>query len=178
MIKDKLWLLATSTAYILGIATGILIAKEHYRKLANEEIDSVKAAFDRQMERAKAGQEQAEQCAKEAVDTNLKNIQHYECLLREKGYVPDEKPEAAVYIHPDEFGEIDDYNVSTIIFYEKSGVFADEMNQPIDDEEWEGMLGCGVVKHFDEYESDRVCVRNDETRTYYEVLLDEGEYEA
>ena len=185
MAKDNLWILATGAAYILGVATGILLVKEHirdkYRKLADEEVESVKEAFTRNLKRVKAEQEQtvaqAEKRAEDAANLNLKNIQHYERLLREKGYVADDEPESAVYIHPDEFGEIDGYSASTITFYEKSGVFTDEMNQPIDDEEWEDMLGCGVAKHFDEYESDRVCIRNDKRRSYYEVLLDEGEYE-
>lgn len=181
MAKDNLWLLATGAAYILGVATGILLVEEYmrrkYRELADEEVESVKEAFNRQKAEQEQATKQAEERAEEAVTQNLKNIQHYERLLREKGYVPDEKPEAAVYIHPDEFGEIEDYNVSTITFYENSGIFVDEANQPLDDEEWEDMLGCGVAKQFGKYEDDRVCVRNDERQTYYEVLLDEGEYE-
>ena len=181
MAKNGLWLLATGAAYILGVATGILLVKEHirdkYRKLADEEVESVKEAFNKKLERAKAELKHAEEKAEVISETNLRNISHYEKLLREKGYAADDKPESAVYIHPDEFGEIDGYSASTITFYEKSGVFADEMNQPLDDEEWESMLGCGIAKHFDEYESDRVCVRNDERQSYYEVLLDEGEYE-
>lgn len=181
MAKNGLWLLATGAAYILGVATGILLVKEYYRKREETNVESVKEAFNEKLERAKAEQEQtvaqAEKRANDATEMNLKNIQHYERILREKGYVADDEPESAVYIHPDEFGEIDSYSASTITFYEKSGVFADEMNQPLDDEEWESMLGCGVTKHFGEYESDRVCVRNDERQSYYEVLLDEEEYE-
>ena len=180
-MNKPLWTVVTATAYILGIATGILVVEERmarkYRKLADAEVESVKDAFNLKVKQMEA--EHKEEIKKASVrrEEEAERINTiYKNILETHKYAPEE-PTDAVYISPDEYGDEPDYESATVIYYEASGVFVeDSTGIPLDDEEWESMLGYGVAKQFGEYEEDRVCVRNDKRRKYYEVLLDEGEY--
>ena len=181
-MNKPLWMAATATAYILGIATGILLVKERmarkYRKLADAEVESVKEAFNHKAEQTETEWKEEVKKAAARREEEAKRINEiYKNLLETHKYAPEEE-EDAVYISPDEYGDEPDYESATVIFYEASGVFVeDDTGIPLDDEEWESMLGCGVAKQFGKYEDDRVCVRNDKRKKYYEVLLEEGEYE-
>ena len=177
MNKNALTCAATITAYILGIATGILVVKDcmerKFKKRSEDEIQSVKDAFEERLKK------RTERSAEESEKIN----DIYKRLLEQSHYKAEETPEkqetasAPVVIPPEEFDDNQDYDNYTITYYEKSGVFTDDADTPIDDTEVAKALGVQILRHFGEYEDDRICVRNDNQRAYYEVLLDEGEYE-
>lgn len=71
-----------------------------------------------------------------------------------------------VIISPDEYGDDDTYAQISLL-YTTDGVLIDE-----NDEVFESMeaLCPDFEEHFDEYEADAVCMRNDRLRSYYEIL--------
>lgn len=176
--KNALWIAATGLAYVLGAATAVLAMRARLekkcRERADEEIESVKAAFKRKEEAMEAERERNPGMGEE---DRKKLDAIYESLIANKPKPSEETAEAVAYIPPNEFGDLDGYEESTITYYQGNCVFTDDVDEPLADEEWEAMLGSGVAKRFGEYEQDRVYVRNDTRRTYYEVLLEEGEFE-
>lgn len=168
MSKNALTYAATITAYILGIATGILAVKNYVerqcKKRSEEEIQSVKDAFEEQLKK------RTERSAEESEKIN----EIYSKLLEQTRYKAQEP--SPVVIPPEKFGDNPDYDTYAITYYEVGGVFTDEDDQPLDDTEVMEALGVQILRHFGEYD-DRICVRNDNRHAYYEVLLDEGEYQ-
>ena len=76
-------------------------------------------------------------------------------------------------IAPEEFGELDDYETETLTYY-KDKVLADDWDNRI--ENVDDLVGEESLTHFGEYEEDSVYVRNDTTKTDYEILLDERNF--
>lgn len=185
MSKNALWFAAMAAAYILGAATGILVIKDRmerkYRKRADEEVESVKEAFERRRKEEESKREQAVKTEKNAaVSSTQVPDEVYERLLREHRYAPEEE-EDAVVVTREEFGDVPrhDYETHTIVYFEQNGVFVDDdTGEPLPDEEWESMIGCGIVKHFGEIpgDPDTVYIRNDARQSYYEVVRDERAY--
>lgn len=92
-------------------------------------------------------------------------------IYEEDEIIPSDYPEPYV-IAPEEFGEMDDYNTESLIYYEDK-VVANNEDIVVDDVE--NLLGDGL-EHFGEYEDDAVHVRNERTRTDYEILKSEKYY--
>ena len=179
MSKNTLTYAAAFTAYILGIATGILVVKDRmertYKKRSDDEIKSVKDAFE---ERLKKRTERSE-------EESAKINEIYTRLLEQARYKAKDEPEetefesmGAVVIPPDEFEEDTSYITQTVVYYRESDVFVNEDDESVGREDWEKALGCEVASRFGENEDDpdTVYIRNDRLRAYYEVLLEEGEY--
>ena len=169
--KDGLWLVLAGAAYILGIATGILVVKdrmeEKYKRIAQEEIESVKEKFSKRNQPPPATPEENDE-ASEAKQTADK----YDEILRGYRYgVGDGKP---YVISPDEFGEFGDYEKISLTYF-ADGVLADENNYPLDEESYK-LVGRESLTHFGEYEEDSVFVRNDAAKCDYEILLDQRMY--
>lgn len=104
----------------------------------------------------------------------------YTAKLKEQGYLQDveeggtddmEKPHV---ISPDEYGEMDDYDLYSYTYYADK-VLADENNEPIEDVDQR--IGLESLNHFGEYGDDSVYVRNDKLKADYEILLDDEKYE-
>ena len=76
-------------------------------------------------------------------------------------------------IPPEDFGENEDYETISLIYYEDE-VLTDDMDEPIDD--IENTVGLGYDTHFGEYEDDTVYVVNDRLKCYYEICRDYGNY--
>lgn len=85
-----------------------------------------------------------------------------------------EKVKAYEYIAPGEIGEEEDYDICTLTYF-ADGILADENDEILDMEEYAGILG-NFTTHFGEFADDEVCVRNDDQKTYYEVLMDYRNY--
>ena len=87
---------------------------------------------------------------------------------------PTLKPTNKPYvITPDEFGEIDDYETITLIYYSDE-VLTDDDDELVEDVE--NVVGVDSLSHFGEYEADSVYVRNDILKADYELLLDQRNY--
>ena len=174
--KDGLWLVLAGAAYILGIATGILVVKdrmeEKYKRIAQEEIESVKEKFSKRNQPPPATPEENDE-ASEAKRTADKCAE----ILRGYGYgVGDGDSESGkpYVISPDEFGEFGDYEKISLTYF-ADGVLTDENNYPLDEDSYE-LVGRESLTHFGEYEEDSVFVRNDAAKCDYEILLDQRMY--
>ena len=105
----------------------------------------------------------------------------YTAKLKEQGYLQDvekggtDDMEKPYVISPDEYGEMDDYDLYSYTYYADK-VLADENNEPIEDVDQR--IGLESLKHFGEYGDDSVYVRNDELKADYEILLDDEKYEV
>lgn len=184
-------------AFTFGAAVGSVVTwqllKNKYEQLARDEIDEVRGYY--------ASKDKPEEFDSDTEETPVKNTsdisaeawakQHNAELRTEYSamaskYLPDdEKKEEGgdkpmsrrepYVISPAEFGEIENYETMTLIYY-NDGILADSDNNRIDD--IESCIGYESLNHFGEYDDadDSVYVRNDDAMTDYEVLLDESNY--
>lgn len=191
--------------FVLGAAVGSLVTwkfvEEKYRRIADEEIESVKETFKNRESKIAEDEKQAEELGvkspskefysqlKESTDKLTEDMHNYHKLAsnynsNSKDYkytdengegeiVEDESedyPEPYV-IAPEEFGGLEDYQTESLIYYQDK-VLATNDDNMIDADESELLLGDGL-EHFGEYEDDAVHVRNEKTKTDYEILRSE-----
>lgn len=158
-----------------GAAIGSVVTwkllKTKYEQIAQEEIDSVKERF---ASKHKEIVENVENAPDENVTYN-KIVEDcaYNKISNEIKKEEVEDVERPYVISPDEFGEMDDYEVNTLYYY-ADGVLTDDMSNVIDDVD--DIVGEDAFDHFGEYEDDSVFVRNDRLRSDYEILRDERRY--
>lgn len=74
-------------------------------------------------------------------------------------------------IPPEEFGELDDFDTATLIYY-ADGILADDLDNAI--ESVDSLVGLDSLDHFGENEDDEdaIYVRNEQFKCDYEILLD------
>ena len=173
-------------AFMVGTAMGACSSwyflKKKYERIAQEEIDSVKNVYGKR--EISVPNETAE--AKPSGTVEKPGIAEYAAILRKEGYhhnygefltKPEEKKEEQVerpyVISPGEFGEFDEYEKISLIYY-SDGVLADEDNELVDDVD--DIVGEDSLNHFGEYEEDTVFVRNDRLKCDYEILADERNF--
>lgn len=160
--------------FAVGTAIGSFVTwycvKDKYRRIADDEIASVKEVFSKK--------------EKNTVNpSNNEDGKLYSYNLHKCGYsnanseCPEREEENDMskpyVITPDEFGGIDGYEVFSLTYY------ADEILTDDDDEvieDVENTVGYDSLKHFGEYEDDSVFVRNDRRGCDYEILLDTRRY--
>lgn len=187
--------LTTCFTFAIGFAAGVGATWKYfdnkYAEIAQEEIDSVKAAFsDKKVastpEVDDVDIEDQRSAAEQALDKP--SIMEYAAKLQSEGYTnysnreedndPEKKPvvghgDKPYVISPDEFGEMPDYENISLTYY-ADGVLADDQDEIVDD--IEEIVGSESLNHFGEYEDDSVFVRNDAKRCDYEILLDQQNY--
>lgn len=169
--------------FVAGAITGSLVAwkmaKDKYKKLADEEIASVKETFAKRLS-GDADKEPSDdvdevvmhlttaQKPKPSAEIKAKyqeiiNTNNYggDKVMRDKPYV----------IPPEEFGENPDYETVSLTYYADQ-VLTDQDNFIIDPGEIDDMIGEESLDTFGTYEEDSVFVRNEERMTDYEILLD------
>ena len=91
--------------------------------------------------------------------------------------IPVRRLDKPYIITPDEFEENEhDYDLVTLIFYEKDGVLVEENGDLVDDVE--ERIGFESLTHFGDYDDigDCVYVQNDDREVIYEVILNEDAY--
>jgi hypothetical protein len=190
--------LAVIFAFVAGAAVGTAASwkffETKYKKIADEEIESVKETFNTKKYEWKdefntvlAEKESEEDENTEEPRTNEKpDIREYAAKLSKEGYTnyrninaeketkEDVKPmtKEPYVISPDEFGE-NEYETRSLTYYE-DGILTDEDDNPIEDVE--GMIGSEALDSFGEYEDDAVHVRDDDLKIDYEILRDAGRY--
>lgn len=80
-----------------------------------------------------------------------------------------EKPKKDIeVIPPDEFDINGEYETLSFTYF-SDGVLVDDMGEPISETDAATLIG-DALDHFGEYEDDSVYVRNDERKTFYEIL--------
>lgn len=172
--------------FAVGATVGSVITwqyiKKKYERIAQEEIDSVKAIFLRKDSDMEVTVSDIPQQAELRKVEEKPDISEYEALMEKEGYTnysgmgKEERAsmESKPYvITPEEFGEFEEYEKISLTYYGDQ-VLADENDELVEDVE--GAVGFESLTHFGEYEDDSVFVRNDRLKCDYEILLDQRTY--
>ena len=164
--------------------------KNKYEQIANEEIASVKEAYNKKNDISSDESEEDDFQEKyyektddgKWVETTLpseEEVNEYKKIV--SNYTSNENEEekgvtnmtrGPYVIKPEEFGNMD-YDLVSLEYYADK-VLVDEDDHPIQDVEY--MVGEDSLEHFGEYEDDAVYVRNDLIKTDFEILLVESRY--
>lgn len=186
-------------SFAAGAATGAIVMHRYiydsYMKKTQEEVDSVREAFEKRYEELKKEGsetlEKMEDATKKMVEAarNKPGIVEYTERIKKEGYVDyakttkdgqpaeeEEVVERPIVISPDVFGEDEDYATISLTYYEGDDVLTDEDDNIVDDVA--GIVGTDFADHFGQYEEDSVYIQNDMKKCYYEILRTYTEYEA
>lgn len=188
---------AIVVSFILGAAAGVaaswFVIKNQQEKKYYEAIESMERIYARRAKRdipEEEPEERGEQSEAEWADREM-SVREYAEKLSEHGYtdyadmakVAEEKKEEKkeevttvkkpYVISPYDYGEADDYDTESLVYY-ADGVLTDDNNNPIEDVE--GTVGKDALNHFGEYEDDSVFVRNERLKIDYEILLDSSRF--
>ena len=177
----------------VGSAATWLCVKRYYEKIAQEEIDSVKAVFaerkpDFNVKNNNEKDEQSENQHKADIAKLKPDLVNYAAKLQKEGYTnytehsqknnitekDESMPDKPYIISPDEFGNSDNYTQISLTYYAKDGVLADDEDEIV--EEVDDTVGDDFADHFGDYEDDSVFVRNDRLRCDFEILKDNRSY--
>lgn len=168
--------------FVLGLAIGGAvgavaswhIAKNKYKKIADEEIASVKEVF------AKNRAEKTEEPVEEKPEVKMPVEIPEEYIQITKKYTNGEeltmsKDQRPYTIDPEEFGDHEEYDTETLVYY-SDGVLAKFSGEVVEDVG--GTVGSDSLNHFGENENDpdTVYVRNDILKADYEILRDVGKF--
>lgn len=178
--------LSSFLIFAAGAAIGSVVTwkfiEERYKRIAQEEIDSMNEYY-----RSKYNvEDDSEEDASEPVDENQIDIREYAKKLADQKYVDysnldatdDEEVdnvERPYVVAPEEFGELEGYETITL-YYHSDGVLTDDQNEIVEDVD--DVVGADFSDHFGEYEDDSVFVRNDAKRVDYEILYDPSTYQS
>jgi len=171
-------------AFVAGMGIGSFTTYEairnKYETAIREEIDSLRDHYAKAEKAGEAKEKPSlEEMVKDINKTPAKEVVKAmgEHVAEQLGYIPSETPkhdEDVLIIHPDEFGMEDEYDTTSLTYYE-DGVLANELDEKIDDVA-ELFGDINVADHFGEYEEDSVFIRNNTRKTDYEILLSEKTY--
>lgn len=174
-------------AFVLGLAIGGAagtfaswrILKNKYKKIADEEIASMREVLTKQLvdkpeEKAKEQEPEQEPKKIPAVPEEYIQITKKYTNGEEFSVSKDQRP---YVIDPEEFGDHEEYETQTLIYY-ADGVVAEFSGDIVEDVG--AKIGADSLTHFDENEDDpdTVYVRNDVLKYDYEILRDAGKFSA
>lgn len=164
---------------IVGGAAGTVaswrILKTKYKKIADEEIESMKAVLAKKI--ADENNEPKEEAEPEEAPPKFHKVpEEYVALTTrytngdELGVSEGQKP---YIIDPDEFGDHDEYDTETLVYY-ADGILAHFRGDIVEDVA--GTVGAEALTKFgmDDNDPDTVYVRNDVAKADYEILRDEA----
>lgn len=165
-------------AFLLGAGIGSVVTwklvETKYKKLAQEEIDSVREVYSKK-EIALANEvKKAHAC----LEANTKNdkVPSYQHIVEDMGYASESEEEEGVgnvhVIPPESYGELGYEEVS--LTYYADDVLAYDDDSVIGDVN--KVVGKGSLNTFGEYEDDSVFVRDDDKKIDYEILRDMRRY--
>lgn len=151
-------------SFMLGAACGAFamwrILKDKYEQQAREEIEEVRSYYAKKAEHEKILVSEGYVTAESAAE---KEEGRAERMTESKPYV----------IRPDEFDELDDYDVESLTYW-SDGILTDDNDDVI--ENVDEVVGLESLTHFGEFEDDSVFVRNDRLKCDYEILIDYRSY--
>ena len=151
----------TILAFSAGAAIGTFVSwqylKKKYDELLNEQIEEVKEEMVAEFER------EAETERKEYDTLRSDYLQDTD----------DEEPEKETFrkpyiITPEELGEIDEFDTTTLYYYVQDEVLVNLQDEVVEDVEDTVVLD--FAEHFGQFEDDSVCVRNEKHKCDYEIL--------
>lgn len=155
-------LLIFSLGVAVGAVTSWFVTREKYRKIADDEIASVKEVFQRKKkEEAELAEENVTYCG--LIDT-------YDTGSADDDISEDRDDSLLPYIiSPDEYGQDTD-NECTVLMWYGDDILTDTYGVNVDD--ITNTVGREFIDHFGENpeESDVVYVRNDRLEMDYQIL--------
>ena len=177
--------------FVLGATAGSLvtwkIVEKKYKKLADEEIESVREYYkNKEVNNIGLTDKEIDKAVEEA-KAHIVEFEAYEEKIKDLGYtiveedtvedpyevkVKQEEVITPYVIIPEEFGECDFHTRSWT--YYSDNVLVDENGDIVF--EPEEIIGDALT-HFGEYEEDSVYVRNDNLECDYEILKHEKTFE-
>ena len=165
--------------FVAGAVIGSLVTwtvvKKKYEQIAQEEIESVKAHFSKR-------EKKEEKTSTDTTEEKRGNLNQYADVLVKNSYAQYsnaskeelvKESERPYVISPEEFGELDDYEMITLIHF-SDNVLTDDDGELV--ENIDETVGNDYASHFGEYEDDSVFVRNDRLGCDYEILFDQRKY--
>lgn len=170
-------------AFVAGVAIGSLstwkIVEKKYQEIADEEIKSVIDRFSpRKSEPTEAVKEDEAPWRATKPD-----IIEYEAKIKAARYAVNENEEKGgdesmempkIYvISPEEFDEMDEYDIKSFTYYEEDGILVDDCGFIVENPD--EVVGIGSLNTFGEYEEDSVFVRNESLMADIEILRDLGQ---
>lgn len=176
--------------FLSGVAAGAAISWKYfenkYKKIAQEEIDSVKEVYSNKEKKQKEEKRiEHVEAIVEKKKLREEDIEETKSIISESGYSREPSDiyqqvkegkymaDRPYVIPPEEFGENPYYDAISLNYY-ADGILTDDADEPIDD--IEGLIGEDSLTHFGEYEDDSVFVRDDDAQVDYEILLDQRRY--
>lgn len=178
-ILSKFLLFAAGAA--VGSAVTWKLMNETYKRMADEEIKSMREYFEGKYEDREPRSEEKDTDENAPV---LDTVAIAECaeVIGNLGYTdyrnvtPNKEVndvDEPYVISPEEFGELGDYETHSLTYF-KDGILTDDKNVPLEDVD--DVVGYDSLDHFGEYEDDSVFVRNDRLKADFEILLDSRRY--
>lgn len=174
-------------AFVAGAALGSLatwiFVKKKYEQIAQEEIDSVKEVYSKKKPRENNKHDETNSDEDISSDEIEEKTEEYVDIIKTAGYSKysdiskpkPRDPERPYVIRPEEFGDVDGYEMISLTHY-SDGVLADDDDEKMADDEVDEVVGADYAEHFGEYEDDSVFIRNDKLKCDYEILLDQRKY--
>ena len=176
----------------IGVVAGFKLSETKYQAKIQEEIASVKEAFrNKKVDISKFAPKESKKVDEVSKKVFKKPEQEvrkvpYATMYKEPSKQTEEErvivetkigeaKKGPYVISPDEFGEDQEYEQISLIYY-ADNTLADDEDMVMDEEEIERTVGMDSLTRFGEYEPDSVFVRNDELKTEYEILLDQRPY--
>lgn len=170
------FLMFAAGAVVGSIATWKLV-KTKYERIADEEIESIKAVYSKKeavLNESKVTREENESTNEKP---SIYEMKEYLDRLKENGYHKEENKEegdpdmndSPYIISPEEYGNLDDHTCVSLSYY-ADGILADDWDTEIIDPDEE--VGPDIASHFGEYEEDTVFVRNEKSKVDYEICRD------
>lgn len=170
----------------VGAVGAWFYCKRYYEQIAQEEIDSVKAAFAEKKFNPKKIETEDDNKKKADMAKLKPDLVNYAAKLQEHGYTnysahsekntveEDENMAYGPYvISPEDSGE-SDYTQINLTYY-SDGTLADDEDEVLED--IANTVGIDFASHFGEYEDDTVFIRNDRLKCEYEIQRDNRTYE-
>lgn len=173
-------------SFIFGVAVGSAVTykllNDKYAKLAHEEINELREFYRNKMaelEEAEYLDYDEEENEEDSSDDSNDKVNEYENTVKDLGYSKEqprreiEKHEYEI-IEPEEFGDIEGYDIIYLTYYAGDGYLADDHDELV--ENIEEKVGWENLNQIGKYEEGIIHVRNYTLEVDYEISLDERNY--
>lgn len=176
---------STIIPFIIGACIGSvctwLYASDKYKRIAQEEIDSVKDVFYKRVEYKSENivdskeDDSVETKVNRDIYNSIINKQNYTKYSNKDGETEVNKHKRPYVLSPQEYddSEYDHYEKISLNYYSDL-ILTNENNEIVEDVE--GLIGFESLSTFGRYEDDSVFVRNDTLECDFEILLDQRTY--
>lgn len=154
---------------ICGVAVCCRFFEEKYKRIADEEIESVKSTFARRT----AANTPAEEQPLENNAGVKKNVD-YSGIVSEAH--TSDVSDTIYNINPEQFGEFEDYAKVSLVYFSDGVLTSDDNYEKITPVRSNVGSSRKLALYFDD-DTDCVYIRNDNVRTDYEIVRDERSYD-